>query len=94
LLCSPGWPQTHNPPALASWVLALQACTTMPSWTVHFKRWLKNCDWRSRDNWGLFLNSYWMLCVALSILHTSPHLILRQSCGASTASFFHLKKYW
>jgi hypothetical protein len=29
LLCSPGWLWTHNPPALTSWVLGLQACTIM-----------------------------------------------------------------
>jgi hypothetical protein len=29
LLCSSGWPQTHNPPALASQVLGLQAYATM-----------------------------------------------------------------
>jgi hypothetical protein len=27
-VASPGWPQTCSPPALVSWVLGLQACTT------------------------------------------------------------------
>jgi hypothetical protein len=30
LLCSPGWPQTHDPHASDSRVLGLQACTIMP----------------------------------------------------------------
>jgi hypothetical protein len=30
-LCSPRWPQTHNPPASASCMLGLQACTTAPN---------------------------------------------------------------
>jgi hypothetical protein len=29
LLCDPGWPQTCDPPASASWVMELQSCTTM-----------------------------------------------------------------
>jgi hypothetical protein len=32
-LCSPGWPQTHTPPASASQVLELQACITMPGFS-------------------------------------------------------------
>jgi hypothetical protein len=35
-LCSPGCPQTHNPPASASWVLGLQACTIIPSFQSSF----------------------------------------------------------
>jgi hypothetical protein len=31
LLCSPGWPGTHDPPASASQVLQLQLCAIMPS---------------------------------------------------------------
>jgi hypothetical protein len=31
LLCIPGWTRTLGPPALASWVLGLQVCTTTPS---------------------------------------------------------------
>jgi hypothetical protein len=30
-LSSPGWPQSHDPPALASQQLDLQACTTLCS---------------------------------------------------------------
>jgi hypothetical protein len=30
-LCSPGGPQTFNPPASASWVLRLQVSTATPS---------------------------------------------------------------
>jgi hypothetical protein len=35
LPCIPGWPETLNSPASASWVLRLQACTTMPG-SNHF----------------------------------------------------------
>jgi hypothetical protein len=31
---SPGWPQTHDPPALISRVLGLQACVTMPGLNI------------------------------------------------------------
>jgi hypothetical protein len=31
LICGPGWPQTHYPPASGSQVLGLQICTTMPT---------------------------------------------------------------
>lgn len=30
LLCSPGWPQTHDPLASTAWVLGLWMCTTTP----------------------------------------------------------------
>jgi hypothetical protein len=33
-LCSPSWPQTHDPSASASWVLRLQKCTTTPGISV------------------------------------------------------------
>jgi hypothetical protein len=44
-LCSPGWPQTFNLSASASWVLELQACTThtqlwwvlQPFWLYHLR---------------------------------------------------------
>jgi hypothetical protein len=29
-VCSPGWPQIHDPPVSCSQVLGLQACTTTP----------------------------------------------------------------
>jgi hypothetical protein len=37
-LCSSGWPQTCDTLALASWVLGLQKCTTMPSLQLFFLR--------------------------------------------------------
>jgi hypothetical protein len=36
-LCSPGWPQTQDPPASVSQVLEIQACTTLPSPSLFFK---------------------------------------------------------
>lgn len=32
LLCSPGWPKTHNYLAAAFWILGLQVYTSTPSW--------------------------------------------------------------
>lgn len=34
LLCSQGWPWTHDPSASASWVLGLHVCFTMPDFQV------------------------------------------------------------
>lgn len=34
-LCSPGWPQTHDPPASGSHVLGLQSCTIIFT-NLHF----------------------------------------------------------
>jgi hypothetical protein len=39
-LCSPGWPQTCDPPTSASWVLGLQASTTTPSFSSFSLSWV------------------------------------------------------
>jgi hypothetical protein len=40
LFCSPGWPQTLNPPASTSQVLRLlQACSTRPTSWIYFYIW-------------------------------------------------------
>jgi hypothetical protein len=36
LVLSPGWPQTHDLPALPSQVLGFQVCATIPSERSHF----------------------------------------------------------
>jgi hypothetical protein len=36
LLCSTGWPLTHDPPASASRILRLQTCTIQPRYNQIF----------------------------------------------------------
>jgi hypothetical protein len=45
-LCSPGWPQTCDPPASTSQELELETCTTMPSKRKKVKKWERD---RQRD---------------------------------------------
>lgn len=53
-LRSPGWPQAQDPPASASGMLGLQACSTMPGFNFFF--------------WKLFLHSFFLFFKAILYL--------------------------
>jgi hypothetical protein len=76
-LCDPGWPQTHDPPAWASWMLGLHECTSMPDMVGYLKylQWDEECEeeplpWNYPNSLEHHLN---MLVVSQNVNSISPY---------------------
>jgi hypothetical protein len=69
-LCSPGWPQTCNPQTWnsVSWVLGLQACTTMPGSGVWFYIYC--------TSWFILLLFFFVFCFLRQGLYSQPSIAL------------------
>lgn len=72
----PGWPWTHKPPAIASWVVVLQACTTLLS-----SAFLLLQEQYSQEL--LLSGSFWSILCANYLL---PWLVNVNSCLFSTGN--------